>query len=244
MKKRSCILLVLAILFMSATAFIEASETPPAPEIPLNEKKDYSSAITVPESIKAGDGQSKFPTPNVTLKIDKDGRYYLVSEGIEISLDFPFGWYVFTQDYLTQLNLYLGFKIDINAFVTSLQEEEQLFHALSGEFDTGYCQLFLSQTPMSSFANNLSKLDAVLKNAVLAMYKEESPQGEVKLLQTASNEFISVRMPGRGCEVLFCDTFYNGLTLRLIVFSDSTTLTQQEIDDFMLILESMKIQKA
>ncbi len=249
MKKLLCFLLLFSLLLLSANALMEAPaqsklpESLSAPELTKREKEDLSQVITIPESIKAGGGRSSLPTPSLSLRIDSSGRYHLTTQWFTISADFPFGWYVFTQDYLTQLQQYITFDVNIESYVTMLMENGRLFQALSGDANNGYCELsLLMDSAIGRFVVNLNDQDATIQEAVMGVYQLDSPDSEVRMLKVGRNNFISVYQKSNDYEAFYCDTYVNGICVRLIVFSDGPTMTQQEMEDYMIILESLEFR--
>lgn len=238
MKKTLCWTLTLLLsfgLFLPSIASV-----PEGTRIPELKTKDsvLSSFIKPQESLRSG---SAMPVPNLKLTVRDDGSYIITSDTLSISTRFPFGWFVFTQDYLTQLDLYINMVNDINALVTNMMENEQWLMSLDGEFSGAGIDMYVKQSELSAVFGDLSKQDRTVQEAVLLFYQTNMPKEQVKLEQFGENTFITVRYIEDGTEMLVSQTFGKGVDIIFAARCAGNQFTQYEMDDFISVMESVML---
>ncbi len=236
MKRILCLTLIMLLSFgLFLPGFASVPEGTQIPEI-RTEASVLSSFIKPQESLRAG---NTMPIPNLKLTIKDDGSYTITSDSLSISTQFPFGWFVFTQDYLTQLDLYINMVTDVNALVTKMMEDEQWLTSIDGEFTGAGIDMYVKQSDLSEVFGNLSDLDQTVQEAVLSFFRMNMPGEQVKLEQFGENIFISVRYIVEDTEMIISQTFGKGMDIILVARCAGNQFTEYELDDFHSVMESV-----
>lgn len=241
MKKILFLILVALLSFaLAMPGFASIPDGMKLPPIP-DKLSELHSLIKPQDQIRAG---STMPTPQIKLTMGNDGTYILSNEQISISTEFPFGWFVFTQDYLTQLDLYINMVRDIGGMVTAMQESGQLLYASNSEFDGSYVELYLDQSEMSALFQDLTQQSNLVKEALLEYYQSSYANETVAMETFGDHSYIVIAMNLEKEQMLICQTFYAGIDVTFVAKSASQKFTETELEDFEYILSTVSLNKA
>ncbi len=209
-------------------------------------KNDFTSLLKVDEIVKTGSKGNNLPAPQASLSIDQDGIYHVTSQGITISLSFPFGWMVLTQDYITQLAEYVQYVKDIGALVQEMASKGQQVFARSLEDVTGNFNVFLLEDGMAELLSidDFNNTDSYLQEAMLDVYNSDYPSGKFSLMTAGNNTYIGALIQQDQYEIYTYNTFFGQKLVRIVVFSDGLHFNAQETEDIDFILSSLRLTAA
>ena len=238
MKRLLAILVALMLLAGSALAT-------PDPGLDFAEKKDWKpreqnlmEMLKDKNIVKSSGG---LPLSEDVVTVDVEGRYHITANGITCSVLFPFGWYVFTQDFLAQMELYLTVFQDPLAVYTSMMESGQHLLAIGSELDGGMTEMYMYQDAMSMLFGNLSEQEDVVKDTILAIYARDNQGAQVERVQLGDHEYFSILGETDDGEIMIVETIMSGFNVRFHVFSRGEHFEEEELEDFRGIIESVQL---
>ena len=238
MKRLLAILIALMLLEGSAAA-TSASNLDSVGKKDWNPREQNLKQMLKDKSIVKSSGG--LPLSEDVVTVDEEGRYHITANGITCSLLFPFGWYVFTQDFLSQMELYLTVFNDPLAVYTAMMESGQHLLAINSELDGGLTEMYMYQDPMSILIGDLSAQEDVVKDTILEIYARDNQGAQVERVQLGDHEYFSILGETDDGEIMIAETIKAGFNVRFHVFSKGEHFEEEELEDFRSIIESVQL---
>lgn len=181
------------------------------------------------------------PLSEDVVVIQSDGSYQITTQGITCTLMMPFGWFVFTQDFLGQLDLFVNtFNDPLAVYSEMLNEGTHLF-AINSELNGNYVKMIVYQDSFSKLFGSLNNQSSEVLSAYLAVFARSFPGSNVEIVKTGGHPFLMVRESSGTYETLFAESIEGDYNVRIIMFSSGATISEEEKADFLDIIDGIKL---
>lgn len=232
---------VLVVLFM---VMGQVNATSPAIPEDAQVREVLPSAYNLEEIIREKDAihrSGSIPVSDASLEIASDGRYVIKANGITCSFLLPFGWYAFTQDFFSQLELYMAVFKDPLAIYNSMIETGLYLLAFNGELDGNHTEMYMYRDNLSTLYGNLDDQSDTAVIAARLIYTRSFPNAEVDSVILGNHTYITMLQKFEDYEILFVETIKSGYNVRFQAYSNGKTFVEEEKQEFYEIIKSVQL---